>query len=180
MSEELVKEVERELDKEAHYSCLNNYYESNLSIGLPSTYETIFKDIDSILKECLTPIPLSLQRAQMKQALLYQGTLITIDQISEPDIPKDIVEHMYDIPQIRLQELLLNIDNNEIQEIWEVHYITITSSTAKLHYVAILADSTSFCTYMYIINPGMPCRHQYQVLLQSDKVLFHMGFIHTR
>ncbi|GET51030.1 hypothetical protein GLOIN_2v1773736 [Rhizophagus irregularis DAOM 181602=DAOM 197198] len=80
MGEELVKEVERELDKEAHYSRLNNYYGSNLSIGLPSTYETIFKDIDSILKECLMPIPLSLQKAQMKQALLYQGTLITIDQ----------------------------------------------------------------------------------------------------
>ncbi|EXX73909.1 hypothetical protein GLOIN_2v1475381 [Rhizophagus irregularis DAOM 181602=DAOM 197198] len=116
----------------------------------------------------------------MKQALLYQGTLITIDQISEPDIPKDIVEHIYDIPQIRLQELLSNIDNNEIQEIWEVHYITMTSLTAKPHYVAILADSTSFCTCMYIINQGMPCRHQYQVLLQSDKALFHMGFIHTR
>jgi hypothetical protein len=87
---------------------------------------------------------------------------------------------MYDMPQIRLQELLSNIDNNEIQEIWEVHYITLTSSTAKPHYVAILADSTSFCTCMYIINQGMPCRHQYRILLQSDKAIFHMGFIHTR
>ncbi|EXX69128.1 hypothetical protein RirG_098850 [Rhizophagus irregularis DAOM 197198w] len=52
----LVKEVERELNKEAHYSRLNNYYGSNPSIGLPSTYKTIFKDIDSILKECLMPI----------------------------------------------------------------------------------------------------------------------------
>ena len=80
---ELVKEVERELDKEAHYSHLNDYYGSNPTIGLPSTYETIFKEIDSILKEFLAPIPLSLQRAQMKQALLYQGTLITMDQVND-------------------------------------------------------------------------------------------------
>src|ERR1041385_8781756 len=78
----LVRAIESELDKEAHYSHLNDYYGSNPTIGLPSTYNTIFKDIDSILKECLAPIPLSLQRAQMKQVLLYQGTLITMDQVS--------------------------------------------------------------------------------------------------
>src|SRR5436189_2117987 len=87
---------------------------------------------------------------------------------------------MYDMPQIRLQELLSSIDNNEIQEIWEVHYLTIISSTVKPHYIVILADSTLFCTCMYIINQGMPCRHQYRILLQSDKAIFHMGFIHTR
>src|SRR2546430_5647009 len=87
---------------------------------------------------------------------------------------------MYDTPQIRLQELLSGVDNTEIQEIWEVHYITITSSTAKPHYIVILSDSTLFCTCMYIINQGMPCQHQYWILLQSGKVLFHMGFIHTR
>ncbi|GBC43719.2 hypothetical protein GLOIN_2v1475381 [Rhizophagus irregularis DAOM 181602=DAOM 197198] len=117
----------------------------------------------------------------MKQALLYQGTLITIDQVNEPENnPSDIVEYMYDMPQIRLQDLLSNLDNTEIQEIWEVSYITITSSTAKPHYVAILADATSFCTCMNIINQGMLCRHQYRILLQSDKAVFHMGFIHTR
>jgi hypothetical protein len=87
---------------------------------------------------------------------------------------------MYDMPQIRLQDLLSNLDNNKIQEIWEVSYITITSSTAKPHYVAIFADTISFCTCMNIINQGMPCRHQYRILLQSDKAVFHMGFIHTR
>jgi hypothetical protein len=100
--------------------------------------------------------------------------------MNEPDSPSDITEDMYDVPQIKLRELLSNIDKNEIQELWEVHYITITSSTARPHYVAILADSTSLCTCMYVINQGMPCRHQYRILLQSDKAVFHMGFIHTR
>ncbi len=31
---------------------------------------------------------------------------------------------------------------------------------------------------MYIINQGMSCRHQYQILLQSNKVIFYIGFIH--
>ncbi|CAG8619199.1 3322_t:CDS:1 [Cetraspora pellucida] len=53
------------------------------------------------------------------------------------------------------------------------------SLTSKPHYVVILSDSTSLCMCMYIINQGMPCQHQYRVLLQSSKAIFHMGFIHT-
>src|SRR5205085_12357419 len=59
---ELVKKIEKELDKEAQYSRIRDYYGSNPSIGLPSTYDTIFKDVDSVLKDSLAPIPLSLQR----------------------------------------------------------------------------------------------------------------------
>ncbi|CAG8846556.1 45437_t:CDS:2, partial [Gigaspora margarita] len=53
---ELVKVIESELDKEAEYNRTRDYYGSNVTIGLPSTYNTIFKDIDSILKDHLTPI----------------------------------------------------------------------------------------------------------------------------
>ncbi|EXX51956.1 hypothetical protein RirG_257290 [Rhizophagus irregularis DAOM 197198w] len=60
---ELVKVIENELDKETQYSRIKEYYGSNPSTGLPSTYNTIFKNIDSILKDHLAPIPLSLQRA---------------------------------------------------------------------------------------------------------------------
>jgi len=48
-----------------------------------------------------------------------------------------IIEHEYDIPQIRLQEFLLDIHCNEIQELWEVTYIMATS-ISKPHYVVIL------------------------------------------
>ncbi|PKY50188.1 hypothetical protein RhiirA4_466527 [Rhizophagus irregularis] len=61
---------------------MKRYYRSNLSFGFPSTYSTIFiKDIDSVLKDYLSPIPLSLQRAQIKQSLLYQSILITKNQL---------------------------------------------------------------------------------------------------
>ncbi len=76
---ELVEIIESELDKEAQYNRIRDYYRSNLSTGLSSTYNIIFKNIDSVLKDLLAPIPLLLQRAQMKQALLYQGTLIFIE-----------------------------------------------------------------------------------------------------
>uniref|UniRef100_U9SWE5 Uncharacterized protein n=1 Tax=Rhizophagus irregularis (strain DAOM 181602 / DAOM 197198 / MUCL 43194) TaxID=747089 RepID=U9SWE5_RHIID len=57
-------------------------------------------DQDTLLKELVKEVECELdkERAQIKQALLYQGSLITIDQISKPDILKDIIEHMYDIP----------------------------------------------------------------------------------
>src|SRR6266498_6142104 len=97
----------------------------------------------------------------MKQALLYQGTLVSIEQVNESDNePNSIIEHTYDRLQIRLQELLLGINHKEIQEIWEVNYI-VTSSTSKSHYVVILKDMILLCTCIYIINQGILYRHQY-------------------
>ncbi|CAG8765744.1 3036_t:CDS:1, partial [Rhizophagus irregularis] len=79
-----------------------------------------------------------------------------------------------------LQDLLSDINSDEIQEIWEIYYITVTSSISIPHYVVILKNSTLFCTCMYIINQRIPCRYQYRILLQSSKAIFHMGFIHPR
>ncbi len=70
------------------------------------------------MKDHLASILLSFQRVQMKQALLYQEILITINQIKESNNElNNIIEHIYDKSQIRLQDLLLNIDNNKIQEL---------------------------------------------------------------
>ncbi|CAG8691445.1 20020_t:CDS:10 [Gigaspora margarita] len=75
--------------------------------------------IDLVLAEYLTPIPLSFQRAQMNQSLLYQGILITIEQATDRAI-----EHLYDVSQIQLKEFLSGISNNEVEKIWE--YVTIS------------------------------------------------------
>ena len=83
------------------------------------------------------------------------------------------------MPQIRLYELLLDIPEDNIQEIWEVSYVSITS-TSKPHYVVVFTDCTSLCTCMLIINQGIPCRHQYRIFLQSTKAIFHLEFIHLR
>jgi hypothetical protein len=56
---ELGKVIEQELENESQYTRIKDYYGSNPSSGLPSTYTTIFKDI--VLKDYLSPIPLSLQ-----------------------------------------------------------------------------------------------------------------------
>ncbi|CAG8494508.1 9982_t:CDS:2 [Cetraspora pellucida] len=142
---ELMKIIEQELEKEASYNCIRDYYRSNPSSGLPSTYNTIFKTIDLVLEEHLTPIPLSLQRAQMNQSLLYQGILVTIEQAKSSIKTDSMIEHLYDVPQIRLRELLLDILDDDILEIWEVFYIKM-NSTAKSHYVVILKDLTVLCT----------------------------------
>ena len=80
---ELVRAIEDELDKEAQYTRIKDYYGTNPSVGLPSTYNTIFKEIDLLLQEFLSPIPLSLQRAQMQQSLLYQANLVLIMSVSK-------------------------------------------------------------------------------------------------
>ncbi|CAG8703055.1 18094_t:CDS:1, partial [Racocetra fulgida] len=58
---ELVKTIKQELEKEVYYICISDYYGSNPSSGLLSTYSTIFKDIDSVLVDHLAPTLLSLQ-----------------------------------------------------------------------------------------------------------------------
>ncbi|RIB30175.1 hypothetical protein C2G38_2153365 [Gigaspora rosea] len=102
------------------------------------------QDIDSALKECLAPIPLSLQRAQMIQALLYQGLLIAIDKIKvkEPENDfEDAIEHMYDMPQHWIYSLP-NPDSCWFKSIpSEISsYITIAQrikiyTTQSLHYI---------------------------------------------
>ncbi len=57
---ELVKVIESKLDKEAQYNQVKDYYGSNPSTSFLLTYNTIFKNIDSILKDFLAPIPLLL------------------------------------------------------------------------------------------------------------------------
>ena len=158
---------------------MNDYYGSNPSVGLPSIYKTIFKELDSVLQANLLPIPLSIQRAQMNQSLLYQANLISIDQVEDTEgNVNGILEHSYDIPQIRLRDLLNGISYSDIAELWKVSYIA--SKTAKSHYIAILEDSTILCTCMFIVNQGMICRHQFRVLIQSDNAIFHISHIHTR
>ncbi|CAB4389483.1 unnamed protein product [Rhizophagus irregularis] len=177
---ELVMAIERELDKESHYTQINDFYGSNPSVGLPSTYNTIFKELDSVLQANLLPIPLSIQRAQMNQSLLYQVNLVSINQIEdeESNVNNGILGHSHNIPQIHLRDLLNGISYNDIIEIWEVSYIA--SKTSKSHYVVILKDATLLCTCMFIVNQGMICRHQFRVLIQSDNAIFHISHIHTR
>ncbi|PKY31240.1 hypothetical protein RhiirB3_475132 [Rhizophagus irregularis] len=180
---ELVMAIERELDKESHYTRINDFYGSNPSVGLPSTYNTIFKELDSVLEANLLAIPLSIHRAQMNQSLLYQANLVSINQVEDEETNFNnsvlgILGHSHDIPQIRLRELLNGISYNDITEIWEVSYIA--SKTSKSHYVVILKDATLLCTCMFIVNQGMICRHQFRVLIQSDNAIFHISHIHTR
>ncbi|CAG8533113.1 2188_t:CDS:2 [Cetraspora pellucida] len=190
---ELVKVIDQELEKEASYNRIRDYYGSNPLSGLPSTHNTIFNAIDSVLVEHLVPIPLSLQRAQMSQALLYQGILVTIEQASvkEFDIEADdAIEHLFDVPQIQLKNLLLEISNNEVQEIWNVFYITMTSS--KSHYVVILKDSTLLCTSVFHLElihtrwfKSIPANMTEHVTISegiksfTSTPLYHIGRIRT-
>ncbi|CAB5130638.1 unnamed protein product [Rhizophagus irregularis] len=151
---ELVIAIECELEKEVSYTRIKDYYGSNPSVGLPSTYNSIFKEIDNVLKVNLAPIPLSLQRAQMKQALLYQEMMISINQAKESNnAPDGIIEQLYDVPQIRLKELLSGILSDDIQELMEVSSIVPASDKPfRPHYVIILKDSSSLCTSVFHLS----------------------------
>ncbi|CAB5092260.1 unnamed protein product [Rhizophagus irregularis] len=121
------------------------HYGSNPSVGLPSTFNTIFKEIDNILQAHLSPIPLSFQQ---------------INQVTESNLTfGGIIEHKYDLPQIRLYELILDISVNDFQKLWEFSYIATTSSSPTTpHYVVIFKDSSSICTCMMIVKRRLIAR----------------------
>lgn len=114
----MVSVIEQELEKEAQYSRVKDYYRSNSFTSFISTYNTIFKEIDSVLRLYLASIPLSLQRAQIMQALLYQRILTSIDQVKEFDVNNhNMIKRLYNISQLRLHKLRADIPYNTIKEL---------------------------------------------------------------
>ncbi|CAB4387706.1 unnamed protein product [Rhizophagus irregularis] len=77
-------------------------------------------------------------------------------RVEESDLSDDIIEHLYNTPQICIQEFLSDILNNEIEELWKVFYIAAIP-VSKPYYVIIFKDSTLLCICMNIINQGMLC-----------------------
>ncbi|RIB08957.1 hypothetical protein C2G38_2210197 [Gigaspora rosea] len=149
---DLVKVIESELDKKSYYNRIKDYYGSNVAIGLSTTYNTIFKDIDDVLKDYLVPIPLSMQRAQMNQALLYQGMLVTIDQVNESNSNHEIIEHMYDVPQIRLQNLLSDINTVFHSGLIHTRWFEL-APPETLCYITIAQGTKSYTTQgLHFIN----------------------------
>ncbi|RIB19409.1 hypothetical protein C2G38_2181881 [Gigaspora rosea] len=125
---ELVDIIQKELEKEASYTRIRDYYGSNPSVGLPSTYTTIFKPIDQVLQTMLSPIPLSLQRAQIKQSLLYVATLINPNEIHNIEYDfNDFIEYDYKASQIQIDQLLDNISSESIHELWKVTCIAFNA-----------------------------------------------------
>src|SRR2546421_2281345 len=62
-----------------------------------------------------------------------------------------------------------------------VYLIMILKNSGRYHILGQnRQDSTLLCTCMFIVNQGMLCRHQYRILIQSDKAIFHTSLIHTR
>ncbi|CAG8684199.1 7504_t:CDS:2, partial [Racocetra fulgida] len=112
---ELVDVIQKELEKEASYTRIRDYYRLNPSVYLPSTYNIIFKSIDQVLQMLLFPIPLSLQYAQMKQSLLYVAILVDLNKIHNIEYDcDDFIEYDDKVSQIRINQLLDSILSEHI------------------------------------------------------------------
>ncbi|CAG8760494.1 17590_t:CDS:2, partial [Racocetra fulgida] len=95
---ELVTVIEQELEKEAQYTRIKDYYGSNLSVGLISTYNTIFKDVNSVLSANLNHVNKKVQF----------GTMISLAKTStQIVVSEDVTEELTDtlsLSNIMLQE----------------------------------------------------------------------------
>ena len=74
--------------------------------------------------------------------------------------------------------MVKDIPHHNIQEVWKVIRHRGQQSTSQ--YVIILDDGSHICTYLWLINRGIVCRHFFRVMSYSDNAQFHITLIPQR
>uniref|UniRef100_U9TAX6 SWIM-type domain-containing protein n=1 Tax=Rhizophagus irregularis (strain DAOM 181602 / DAOM 197198 / MUCL 43194) TaxID=747089 RepID=U9TAX6_RHIID len=128
------------------------------TIGLPMLNTRFFNQVDTIIKEFLTPIMLRKQREKMNQSVCYD-----INQITE-------WHHLMEV----------ETDDKEIETILEVWNIRATDTQGIGHYTILLDKGTHLCTCLLLINKGLVCRHFFRVGTYSRIATFHISIILSR
>ncbi|RGB36082.1 hypothetical protein C1646_667222 [Rhizophagus diaphanus] len=82
----------------------------------------------------------------------------------------------YESMILNLNSLIKCINRTSIHEIWRV----TTIEKNKEHFVVIFGNANHLCIYMHLITKGLVCRHFFSVMLNSNKIMFHIGLILAR
>ncbi|RGB31814.1 hypothetical protein C1646_763639 [Rhizophagus diaphanus] len=122
------------LDKIKYYT-IDDYLDTKATHIFPAV---LFTDENSAMNAAIQIIEFILKKKLFKV------------RVKESDLSDDIIEHLYDIPQICIQELLSDILNNEIKELWKVFYIA-TTPESKLH-IKFVNKKVQFSTTISMIK----------------------------
>jgi len=85
-------------------------------------------------------------------------------------------EHMFDACVIELKQLIADLDQTRICEIWRISSMDKKSK----HFIILYNDTMHLCTCLTLINHGLVCRHFFATMLVSSIAKFHIGLLPRR
>ncbi|GES84413.1 hypothetical protein GLOIN_2v1472538 [Rhizophagus clarus] len=127
--------------------------------------------------------PLQLNINQKKIKILKNIVNEVLDQLVVRDFEytpqDDALGNKYDWKKAFLKDLMKNIPNPLITEIWKVQP-SIGAQPWLVQYVILLQDGSHICTCLMLINKGIICRHFIKILTKSASAFFNISLIPSR
>ncbi|CAG8857631.1 7480_t:CDS:1, partial [Gigaspora margarita] len=112
----------------------------------------LFTQVDRCCQRFLTPTILKMQRYEINQSLYYSASLFIQDTSFDNEdniIISDNEDENVDSPKITLQQLLEVVEQDNVNEIWE---IKIGNSLLVKHYVVLLKNDSHICSCIMIVQ----------------------------
>ncbi|CAG8720615.1 23255_t:CDS:2, partial [Gigaspora rosea] len=165
------------LARESMYIRYNSWSNAHVKLTQITASAQLLPEVDTWLAEFLTPPVLSLQRAEIAEALWYSSTLISQESVNinrfQEKSDSGFYKDLDDFPAMTINEVIINLPTLSIQEIWEItHY-----RGSHKNYIIILENGDHTCTCMRLINRGLFCRHFANVITISKVAAFHILMI---
>lgn len=83
---------------------------------------------------------------------------------------------MFDACIVELKQLIADLDQTRIREVWHISSIDKKSK----HFIILYDDAMHLCTCLTLINHGLVCRHFFAIMLVSSIAKFHIGLVPQR
>ncbi|CAG8738789.1 15598_t:CDS:2, partial [Rhizophagus irregularis] len=121
----LTQQIHMRLEKERQYAEFEDQKTRNIMTSIPHIDEKFFGSIIQILKEFLTPNILIIAKKEISESILYEAIQISLnlnlDTLDFEYTPQDdAIENKYDYKKALLKDLMKNIPNSFIIEVWRV------------------------------------------------------------
>ncbi|CAB5388087.1 unnamed protein product [Rhizophagus irregularis] len=180
----LTQQIHMRLEKERQYAEFEDQKTRNIMTSIPHIDEKFFGSIIQILKEFLTPNILIIAKKEISESILYEAIQISLnlnlDTLDFEYTPQDdAIENKYDYKKALLKDLMKNIPNSFIIEVWRVQP-SIGAQPWLTQYVILLQDGSHICTCLMLINKGIICRHFIRILTKSASAFFNISLIPSR
>ncbi|CAB5393350.1 unnamed protein product [Rhizophagus irregularis] len=178
------QQIHMRLKKERQYAEFEDQKTRNIMTSIPHIDEKFFGSIIQILKEFLTPNILIIAKKEISESILYEAIQISLnlnlDTLDFEYTPQDdAIENKYDYKKALLKDLMKNIPNSFIIEVWRVQP-SIGAQPWLTQYIILLQDGSHICTCLMLINKGIICRHFIRILTKSASAFFNISLIPSR
>jgi MULE transposase domain/FAR1 DNA-binding domain len=171
----IVKEQEKQKSKEIHFG---NAIHFNHQI------QSSFSEVTASVDRLFLPYAVNTIRNSMLDMLLFNYRLLSESAfIKVGDSLRAVFVHDYifnykKAPYEIAKNYISEHDARKIREIWVITYQL--KENTRPHFLLVLQDGLHFCTCYQMMQSGIPCKHFFGILLNSEEIYFHVNLINPR